>query len=53
MVNNKKSISLIACSLSILLLSSITLLATNLLIDKDLGNLDYERPLNRGKNYET
>ena len=52
MSNNKKSISLIACSLSVLLLSSITLLTTNLFIDKNLDDLDYERPLNRGKNYE-
>ena len=52
MSNNKKSISLIACSLSVLLLSSITLLTTNLFIDKNLDYLDYERPLNRGKNYE-
>lgn len=52
MINNKKSIILISCFLSIILISSFTLLTINLLINDDFDKLDYKRPLNRGRNYE-
>lgn len=34
------------------MVNSITLLATNLIVNNVESSADYERPLNRGKNYE-
>ena len=52
MIKNKKIIWILAASLSVVLVSSITLVATNLIINDHENSIDYERPLNRGKNYE-
>ena len=52
MTKNKNTISILAASLSTVLVSSITLLATNLIVNNVESSTDYERPLNRGKNYE-
>lgn len=53
MNKDKRLMFFTACSISVLLISSITLLVANLIINnKDIDTIDYERPLNRGKNYE-
>lgn len=53
MNKDKKLMFFASCSVSILAISSITLLVTNLIIsNKDIDTIDYNRPLNRGKNYE-
>ena len=52
MTKNKKTIGILAASLSAVLVSSITLLATNLIVNNVESSTDYKRPLNRGKNYE-
>ena len=52
MIKNKKTIGILASSLSIVLVSSITLVTTNLIMNGSELSSDYERPLNRGKNYE-
>ena len=51
MTKNKKTIGILAASLSAVLVSSITLLATNLIVNNVESSTDYKRPLNRGKNY--
>ena len=50
MTKNKKTIGILAASLSAVLVSSITLLATNLIVNNVESSTDYKRPLNRGKN---
>ena len=52
MTKNKKTIGILAASLSAVLVSSITLLVTNLIVNNVESSTDYKRPLNRGKNYE-
>ena len=52
MIKNKKTVAILASSLSIVLVSSITLVTTNLIMNSSESSSDYERPLNRGKNYE-
>ena len=53
MNKDKRLMFFTACSVSTLSISSITLLVTNLIIsNKDIDTIDYNRPLNRGKNYE-
>ena len=52
MTKNKKTIGILTASLSAVFVSSITLLATNLIVNNVESSTDYERPLNRGKNYE-
>ena len=52
MIKNKKIIGILAASLSTVLVSSITLAVTNIIINNRESSVDYDRPLNRGKNYE-
>lgn len=52
MIKNKKIIGILAASLSTVLVSSITLAITNIIINNRESSVDYDRPLNRGKNYE-
>lgn len=52
MIKNKKIIGILAASLSTVLVSSITLAITNIIINNHESSTDYDRPLNRGKNYE-
>lgn len=53
MNKDKRLMFFTACSVSVLLISTISLLATNLIISNDdIDTIDYDRPLNRGKNYE-